>query len=141
MKRYFSPILIITLVLFCGCSKDILKSYDERIVGTWQITDIDKVGIGSNASSLTFREGTFTFYENGTLEYVDTANTRYTGSWEINKRVINNNTIRNLHVTAIDFTNQQVLTEIYDDMQFTGTNRFRGIIETGLHKYITHFRR
>ena len=141
MKSIFLPLLLSATILFCGCSKDILKSYDERIVGTWQITGIDKVGIGSNPSSLTFREGSFTFYENGTLDYFDSSNKRYTGSWEINKKTVNNNTIRNLYITAIDFTNQTVLTEIYDDMQFTGTDRFRGIIETGLHKYITHFRR
>lgn len=139
MKRIFTPILF--SVLFLSCSKDILKSYERRIVGTWRIADIKRVGFGGNTDNLAFQSGTFTFYENGTLEYVNGSNQLYKGSWDIRKKTFDEETTRSLQITAVDFNNQQVLTEYYDDMIFAGTDHFRANIVSGFHTYVTHFRR
>lgn len=132
---------MITFILLSGCSKDILKRYENRIIGTWRITDINKFGFGGDTDNLPFRDGTFTFNENGTMTYVNAANVPFNGSWEIRKKIVNGETFRSLQVTAIDFTNQQVLTEYYDDMNFTGTNRFKASVISTLRTYVTHFRR
>jgi len=141
MKKSYALVGMISFILLCGCSKDILKSYENRIIGTWRITDINKFGLGGDIDNLPFQEGTFTFNENGTLTYVNAANVSFNGSWEIRKRIVNGETIRTLQITAIDFTNQQVLTEYYDDMYFTGTNHFKASINSTLRTYVTHFRR
>lgn len=141
MKKSYALVGMISFILLCGCSKDILKSYENRIIGTWRITDINKFGLGGDTDNLPFRDGTFTFNENGTMTYVNAANVPFNGSWEIKKKIVNGETFRSLQVTAIDFTNQQVLTEYYDDMNFTGTNRFKASVISTLRTYVTHFRR
>ena len=141
MKRIYTLSTLLSLVLFSGCSKDFLKSYENRIVGTWRISDVDRFGLGGNTNNLPFTSGTFTFYENGTLNYVNSANINFKGNWEIVKKVINDETVRSLQVTAIDFTNQQVLAEYYDDMNFVSTNHFKANILSNFHTYVTHFRR
>ncbi len=141
MKRIYIFCILFCLVIYSSCSKDFLKSYDNRIIGTWTVTDVDRFGLGGSITALPFTSGKFTFHKNGTLNYVNSSNLTFNGNWEIVKKVINDQTVRSLHITAIDFTNQQVLAEYYDDMQFTGTDRFRANIIKGLHTYVTHFRR
>jgi hypothetical protein len=140
MKK-ISIALILLLVIFAGCSKDFLKSYDKRIIGTWRIDDVDRFGFGGNTSQLPFVNGSFTFYENGTLDYTNAANQKFTGTWELLKKFKNEATVHSLQITAVDFTNQKVLSEYYDDMQFMSTDHFKANIVSTFHTYITHFRR
>lgn len=141
MKRIYTISILFSIFLVYGCSKDFLKSYDNRIVGTWRISDVNRVGLGGNTSNLPFTSGTFTFYANGSLDYSNSVNVNFTGSWDIVKKVRDNETVRSLQITAVDFTNQQVLTQYYDDMNFTSTNHFKATINSNFHSYVTHFRR
>ncbi|MCW3074395.1 MAG: hypothetical protein JWP69_1464 [Flaviaesturariibacter sp.] len=110
------------------------------VLGT--LTDVDRVGLGSGGSgSLPFTSGTFTFNEGGSVVYTDAAATTYTGSWKIVKKNINEETVRSLQITVANFTTQQVLSQYYDDMTFTGTDRFRSNIITRTRNYATYFRR
>ena len=129
------------IFILSGCSKDFLKSYDTRIIGTWRISNVNRQGFGGNTFDLPFREGTFTFFANGSLNYTNSANAIFKGSWDIIKKAQGEQGVRSLHITAVDFTNQQVLTQYYDDMNFTGTNQFKADINAGFHTYVTHFRR
>lgn len=141
MKKIYTLSVLLFFIVFSGCSKDFLKKYDKRIIGTWRIADVNRLGFGGNTDNLPFREGVFTFNEGGTLTYVNNANSVYQGSWDIVKKVIGDETVRSLQVTAVDFTGQQVLTEYYDDMIFSGTDHFKAEIISGWHSYMTHFRR
>jgi hypothetical protein len=142
MKKIYSTSLLISLLFFSGCSKDILKSYDERIIGDWQITEVNRVGFGGNTDNLPFKEGTFTFKRDGSLTYTNSNGAVYKGSWEIvKKRYDEEDVRRSLQITAVDFTNQNFLSEYYDDMNFTGTNHFKANIIQNFHTYVTHFRR
>jgi hypothetical protein len=141
MKKISTLALFLPVVLFYGCSKDVLKRYDKRIVGTWRISDVDRFGIGGDRDHLPFVDGNFTFRDDGTLTYVDATNANFEGTWDIVKKTINDETVRSLHVTAIDFNNQLVLSEYYDDIKFLGTNHFKANILRTLHTYVTHFRR
>jgi hypothetical protein len=133
--------LILLPVIFAGCSKDFLKSYDKRIVGTWRIDDVDRFGLGGSTSQLPFVNGSITFFENGTLDYTNSANEKFTGTWELSKKITNEKTVHGLQITAVDFSNQHVLSEYYDDMQFMSTNHFKANIVSTFHTYVTHFRR
>jgi hypothetical protein len=135
-----------TLILFLifsllGCSKDFLKPYEDRIEGgTWELHDIDRRGIGGGYDPQ-FTGGKFNFFEGGELIYTDEAGNEYEGSWSIRKYDSQDGRVRSLSVTAIDFTNNRVLVEDFDDMQFSGTNRFRAFVYTGNRTYVFRFKR
>ena len=134
--------LPLLLMLFCcSCSKDILEEYDNRITGTWRITDINRVGFGGKASGLPFQGGSFTFFEQGSLDYTNEAGTLYQGHWDIERRFAGNHTHYQLHITVADTSGQQVLSETYDDVRFSGSARFKARIFSGLRTYVTHFRK
>jgi hypothetical protein len=141
MKKNYISGLLFTVVLLAGCTKDILKSYDKRIIGTWEITNVRNYGLGGNTDNLPFSSGTFTFYDNGSLDYINPANVSFNGSWQIEKKIKNDNTVHSLQITAVDFTNQQVLAEYYDDINFVSTNHFKANIISNFHTYVTHFKR
>ncbi len=141
MKKIYFSLIAFTLFLFSGCSKDFLKSYDRRIVGTWHISDLNTTGFGGNSDNLPFREGDFTFHDDGTLIYSN-AGITYTGTWNIEKKTNVNETVsQSLEITAVNFNNQSIISEYYDDIDFSSTDHFKAKIEQGLHTYVTHFRR
>jgi hypothetical protein len=139
MKKIY--LLLIPVIIFSSCSKDFLKPYDDRIVGTWRISEVNRVGIGGNASDIAFRNGTFEFHNDGTLTYTDAAGNTSSGTWDIQKRNVNNDVIRTLQITAVDFNSQQVRAEFYDEMNFRSTNHFVAKINNTLRTFVTHFRR
>ncbi len=141
MKSISTLLLCSTALFFASCSKDFLKKYDRRIVGSWRISDVDRFGFGGNLDNLPFTGGNFTFFDDGSLTYVDESNTPYTGSWDIIKRVIDDEAVHSLKITAVDYAGNNALFEFYDDMQFFGTNHFKARRVSGLHTYVTSFRR
>jgi hypothetical protein len=144
MKKIYTPVFVLSFLLLAGCSKDFLKSYDDRIVGTWQITDINKVGIGGSTSSLHFRDGSFSFMKDGSMTFTSSSGEVFKGTWDIQKKVMNDDNssvYHSLQITAVNFNTQQVLGEYYDDINFTGTNHIKANIISGAHTYITHLKR
>jgi hypothetical protein len=141
MKKIYTISIAFSFIIFLGCSKDFLKRYDKRIIGTWEITDVNRVGLGGDIDNLPFKDGTFIFNEDGSLRYINTSGTAYEGSWDITKKSMNDESLRSLEITAVDFTAQRVLAESYDDMNFVGTDHFKASINSGFHTYVTHSRR
>ncbi|MEO5564062.1 MAG: hypothetical protein ABIR18_11520 [Chitinophagaceae bacterium] len=153
MKKIY-PFLFISFILF-SCSKDAFKSYEHRIEGSWRLTDVDRRGFGGSISHLPFTDGEFTFNQGGTLIYTSNTGVVYQGSWDIDRRTVSNGCqtddngnqtcddqlIRSLHVTAIDFTAGDVKSEHFEEIVFTGGNKFKAYIRNGLHTYLFHFRR
>ena len=137
-KVYFASL---SLLLLAGCSKDFLKRYDDRIEGSWYISKVNRIGIGGDFNDLPFREGSFTFNGDGTLTYTDDLGNVSNGSWNIQKRNVNNEVIRTFQITTVDFNTQLVRSEFYDDMNFRSTNHFVATINTSFRSYVTHFRR
>ena len=139
MKKLYASLLL--LLLFTGCSKDVLKPYDERIIGSWRISDVDRYGIGGSTSNLPFREGTIRFENGRTLSYENSSGS-YEGSWDLVKKYEDDGeSERSLQITAVDFTGRSVLTEYYDNIQFRSTDHFVAEKQSGTHTYVTHFRR
>lgn len=153
MKKLYSlSILLVVLIFFTGCSKDILKPYDDRIEGVWELTDVDKVGWGS--TNLNFTSGRFTFYGNGRAEYEDGYGGFYEGRWDIRSRSIpncyvdeNGNSVcdgryvSTLSVNVTDFVTHDVRSEYFDEIIFTGTNQFKAYIYDDGRTYVFRFRR
>ena len=151
MKKIYFALVIGLLSVAAGCSKDFLKSYEDRIEGTWRLVDVDRRGIGGSVNNMIFQGGTFNFSEAGDLTYTKENGEIYQGSWNIDKRWTsgdcygNNNCqdrrVRTLNVVAVNFTTQDVKAENFEEIEFTGTNRFNAYIYSGLHTYIFRFRR
>ena len=138
MKKLY---LLLLPALLMGCSKDFLKPYDDRIEGgTWELYDVNSFGIGGGYS-LSFTNGKFRFFDNGELEYTDADGNLYEGSWNIRKEYVGDETTRQLIITAVDFASQRVVSETFDDMQFTGTDRFKAFIYGGSRTYTFKFKR
>lgn len=141
MKKIYTIGMVAFMVIFCGCSKDFLKRYDKRIVGTWNISYVNVIGLGGSSSNLPFNNGTVTFLADGSLEYFNSANRTFEGKWDIVKKTQGEQSVRSLQLSAVDYTSHQVLTQYYDDMQFTGTNHFKATINSNFHTFVTHFSR
>ena len=154
MKNIYTlSTMFVVLMLFTGCSKDFLKPYDDRIEGgTWELTDIDKVGWGS--TNLNFTGGRFTFYGSGKVEYEDGQGGYYEGNWSIRNRnipdcytdengnyVCDSRYVRTLQIQVIDYVTQDMRTEYFDEIMFTGTNRFKAYIYDGARTYVFKFSR
>jgi len=138
MKKLY---LLLLPALLMGCSKDFLKPYDDRIEGgTWELYDVNSFGIGGGYS-LPFTNGKFRFFDNGDLEYTDADGNFYEGSWNIRKDYVGDETTRQLIITAVDFASQRVVSETFDDMRFTGTDKFRAFVYAGSRSYTFKFKR
>lgn len=141
MKKIYTISLAAFIIVFSGCSKDFLKSYDKRIVGTWDIDYVNVIGLGGSSSDLPFNNGTITFFSNGDLEYSNPTNRIFKGNWDIVKKMQGDEYVTSLQISAVDYTSHEVLTQYYDGMNFTGTNRFKATINSNFHTYVTHFSR
>ena len=108
---------------------------------TWKIEEINRLGIGGNTDKLAFKEGVFTFNDNGSLTYINSSGNTFQGSWTIEKKYINETLLRSLQITVVDFVNQSVLSEYYDNLSFTGTDRFKAQIIYNFNTYVTKFSR
>jgi len=141
MRHIYAVALLASTFLVASCSKDILKSYDKRVLGTWKIVNVNRYGFTS-ADALPFKEGDLlTFSEDGALSVQRDSN-MYHGSWDI-QRMQNSDDedYRVLQLTAINFTNQQVRSEYFNDMAFTGTDRFKAFINYSTRVYVYRFAR
>ena len=152
-KIYFLFVGIFLIFLFTQCSKDFLKSYEHRIEGSWKLTDVDRRGIGGSTDNLPFKEGIFTFSENGELAYTNNTGETYKGSWDIRRETIRGNcntnengnrqcddrTVKSLHITSVDFQTQDVRSEYFNEIIFTSTNHFKALIFDGWHTYVFRF--
>ena len=140
MRKFYALSLLSALLLSTGCSKDFLKSYDHRILGTWKIIDIDRFGF-NGADALPFDEDAIlTFSEDGALTFTQD-NKTYSGSWDIQRMRTEDNDKKALVLTAVDFTSQQVRSEYFNDMVFTNTNRFTAFINYNTRTYVYRFLR
>jgi hypothetical protein len=156
MKKIYSFTILVSLsFLFFACSKDFLKRYEDRIEGAWNLVDADRFGLNSSTNGLPFRDGLFIFSDGGSLEYISTSGDTLQGSWNIRKRWMTGNCytndngsyncndryVRSMQINAINFTTQDVRSEYFDEIIFTGTNRFKAYIYSGFSTYVFRFRR
>lgn len=143
MNRNFTRITVLLLIplLSLSCSKDFLKAYEDRIVGSWTLIDVNRQGFVYNSNSLPFTGGRFEFFQSGQLRYTDEQNTVYTGSWIIEKRSNGDEWIQSLTVAVFDPVGLTNIAEYYDDINFTSTNRFTAQVRKSFGTYVSIFRR
>ena len=139
---YIFSIALASFLLFNSCSKDIFKSYEERIEGTWELDDINRTGIGGDRDDLPFRDGSFVFTNNGGLTYTTGSGAVFKGSWDMQRGpAADNGTPTSLQITAVNFTTQEIRSEYFEQIQFTGTDKFKAWVRQGWQTYVYHFKR
>jgi hypothetical protein len=141
MKKIYIINFLLSTVIFNSCSKDFLEKYDKRVIGSWHISDVNSFGLGGDVGNLPFTDGTVTFYDDGTLNYINAANISYQGRWDIVKKITDDGTLHSLSITAVNYSSMEALSQYYDDMNFTVTDHFKARIFSGFHTYVTSFRR
>lgn len=140
MKKIYLTFLP-ALLIINSCSKDFLKSYDRRITGgTWELYDVNNIGLGSRYN-YPFSSGKFTFESSGDVTYVNDQGEVYTGSWDIRKSWQDDTQQQTLFVNVLNFQTQDMISEYFDDIQFTGTNRFKAFVYNGGRTYTFKFKR
>jgi len=139
-KIYFLSGIAVAFAL-AGCSKDFLKRYDDRITGgVWELVDVDRLG-GGSTSRLPFRNGKFIFYDDGRMDYINSQGEQYRGDWDIRRNWHDDRNVRSLRISMVNFNTQDVLSEFFDEIVFTGTNRFKAYVYSGVRGYVYRFRR
>lgn len=78
MRAFTISLLLITLV---SCTKYKLEKFNNRIVGNWNLVEINTFGLGS--SHIVFNGGSFSFRSDNSATYYDRNNVVYNGSWYI----------------------------------------------------------
>ena len=124
------PVVIAIVIAGCGS----LRTYEDRIVSSWKLTSVKKYGLKKGGTP-TFTEGQFTFYPGGKLEYADGTGHTYKGTWNMkdsrqvtgyrNRSTTVNNS---LYINLINFSDQDMKSEIFDDILFTGKGKFRAYV-------------
>lgn len=137
------------LFITAGCSKDFFKPYNERIVGQWELYDINKTGLGS--SKIVYSEGTFRFSDDGSFLYTrGGSGAKYAGTWRLKKYTVTvtdndggqrSEQKHSLLLSATNTEDQQMLAENFDDLNFTGTNKFKAMVNNNFNSVSYKFKR
>lgn len=152
MKNIY--LLLFISFLLSACSKDFLKKYDKRIVGRWELRDIDRVGFGGSINNQVFQPGIFNFQEDGTVTY-ELDGLTYNGGWDIDKDTrttgchtdndgntqCNTEVMHQLFISVTEPASQYTRTEHFDNMDFKSKNRFDAYIDADFKTYVFNFRR
>lgn len=140
MKLLFSVTLIsLTLI---GCTKNRLERFNNQIIGNWQLTEINKFGLGS--SHIVFDGGHFSFKSDNSAAYYDRFGNAYYGSWFIdtytyidddgdsNTDFILTINVSNTHSNKFD---------VFEIPSFGNTNRFKAKVKNELNTVTYVFER
>lgn len=79
MKAFF--IIALSCLAITGCTKHKLEKFNNRIIGNWQLTEINTFGLGS--SRIIFDGGSFSFKSDNNAAYYDRNGIAYYGTWYI----------------------------------------------------------
>lgn len=99
MRKIYTLLFLSAVLFTAGCSKDVLKSYDRRVIGTWKIIDVDRYGF-NEPDALPFKEeDLFTFSDDGALTFQQGARVAQ-GSWDIVRERDGDSDKKRLHITT-----------------------------------------
>ncbi|SDC11408.1 hypothetical protein [Niabella drilacis] len=146
MKKWYLPVLLITLLAFTGCSKDLLKRYEKRIVGDW---DVEVINLsGSGGLPVTFGEGSYHFSEDRSFTFTSLRGIQYNGNWKIQKygsddncSGCSSNNIHSLLVSAADGSGE-LKSDYFNTIRFSDTdNQFSATMVNGTRSAVFKFSR
>ncbi len=125
--------LFLPLVM-AGCTKNKLAKFNTRIVGSWQLVEINTFGLGS--SNIVFNGGYFTFNSNNTAMYYDRNNNSFTGTWYIDAYVYTDDEgdSETDFILSVDVGDGRSMKfDRFEIPRFGNTNRFKAKVRNGLN--------
>lgn len=137
MKKLYALSILLVSLIATSCTKD----YENKIIGNWQLADVDKVGFGHSSNNLPFRDGYFSFDNSSQLQYSTLSGAIYHGTWQIRNENSYDDSNQILFVTAINFNTQEIRSEHFSELHFISKNRFKAYVTSGIDKYVFYFRR
>lgn len=128
-------LLFLLLPLFMvGCTKNKLARFNTRIVGSWQLVEINTFGLGS--SNIIFNGGYFTFNSDNTAKYYDRDNHSYTGTWYIDAYVYTDDDgdSETDFILSVDVKDgSKMKFDRFEIPRFGNSNRFKAKVRNGLN--------
>lgn len=80
-------LLCVSALLFSSCKKDDIDDKSNKLIGTWQVTQITPHNTDlSQLKVVVFNYGTYEFRRDNTFTYTNLNNEIITGTWTINRR-------------------------------------------------------
>ncbi len=125
-------ILLISVFLcaaiITSCTKEMFMSPERRIVGSWELVSVTKMGIGVDRND--FEYGYFTFFRNGSVNYAETRTARSTfeGNWRMNTYYAQDcyecadDRITSLTISVYDSDLKMMKTELFEEIIFNNFN-------------------
>ncbi|MGJ7030070.1 hypothetical protein [Niabella hirudinis] len=146
MKKWYLPVLLITLFAFTGCSKGTLKQDEQQIIGIWEATYSNSLGSGSQTPN--FGEGTYQFDYGHSFSFTGRSGTAYMGKWLIRNQLTNTycdncktEIPRSLLINATNSDSREQISDLFNEIRFTGTDQFSATLTIGTQTYTFKFRR
>jgi hypothetical protein len=134
-KLYLS---LLSVILLSSCKKD----FDEDIIGTWNITEVNVPGFGNTVpAGLPFKDGTVSFHQDGSAFYTNTTGTVYQGKWSLERKRQGESNYYTLLISVVHFPSQQILLDAFDDVIFLRKDHFKAEVSFDNKTYVTHFKR
>lgn len=121
-------------LLLAGCTKNKLAKYNTRIVGSWQLVEINTFGLGS--SNIIYNGGYFTFNSNNTAMYYDRDNNSYSGTWYIDAYVYTDDEgdSETDFILSVDVgDSKKTKFDRFEIPRFGNANRFKAKVRNGLN--------
>lgn len=123
MRKYLLAILLVSSLFFSSCS----KSFEARIIGSWQLEEAwRRQLLGRDYFQTGYESGIFTFMENGNATYTSGTDTM-TGYWRsdrYNNNYYNSNgewetrSMKYLRISLANFQQNRRLEWEFDDFSF-----------------------
>lgn len=121
-------------LLLAGCTKNKLARFNTRIIGNWQLVEVNTFGLGS--SHIVFNGGNFSFSSDNIARYYDRNNNLYTGSWYIDAYVYtdDNGDSETDFILSVDVSDgSHKKFDSFEIPRFGNTNRFKAKVRNGLN--------
>ncbi len=134
-------LLSLTVVALFGCTKHRLEKFNNRIVGSWDLVEVNTFGVGS--SNIVFNGGSFSFRDGNSLDYYDRNNVHYSGTWYIDAYTYDNGEDTDTEfILSMDVSNGRDIK--HDQMEiprFGDASRFKAKVRNGLNTVTYIFER
>lgn len=128
-------LLFLLIPLFItGCTKNRLAKFNTRIVGSWQLVEVNTFGLGS--SNIVFNGGHFTFNSDNTATYYDRENNSYFGTWYIDAYVYTDSEgdSETDFILSVDVKDGSFMKfDRFEIPRFGNSNRFKAKVRNGLN--------
>lgn len=135
-------VLLLAVIAMSGCTKHKLEKFNNRIVGNWNIVEINTFGLGS--SHIVFNGGFFSFRQDNSVTYYDRNNEAYYGNWYIDAYTYTDEEgdSETEFILTIDVSNEHQ--SKYDRLEipsFGNANRFKAKVYNSLNTVTYVFER